>query len=253
MFNNSLRCLVFDIETFPMEVRVWQLGEQRVNADQIVKDWSVAAWAAKWLGDPASSVTYYDTSCNKDVRYDKNILERLWKLLDEADIVVTQNGQNFDSKKLNARFIEHGMPPPKPYKHLDTYKIAKGVAEFTSHKLEYLTEKLNVKYKKLSHKKYPGRSLWDQCLAGNRAAWKEMKRYNIHDVLSTEELYMKLRAWTPESMPTPFVSDMDGLRCKTCGEVGRMQKRGIAVKNKFRYQRLQCQNCGKWITGDRLK
>lgn len=243
------RVLVFDIETFPMEVRIWSLGEQRVTIDQIVKDWSVASWAAKWLNAPASSMMYMDTRCNKDVRFDKNILIPLWKLLNEADIVITQNGQRFDSKKLNARFIEHGMPPPKPYKHLDTYKIAKGVAEFTSHKLEYLTEKLNTKYKKLKHKKYPGRSLWDQCLVGNMDAWYEMKRYNIHDVLSTEELYTKLRAWAPQTMPKPYIGGNVLLRCDICGETGRIIKRGPTWNRGKRYQRYQCQMCGGWSVG----
>jgi DNA polymerase elongation subunit (family B) len=160
------KILVFDIETFPLEVRVWRLGDQRVNVDQIIKDSSVCAWAAKWLGSPASKVQYRDTRSNKDVRNDRNILEPLWELLDEADIVITQNGQSFDSRVLNARFIQYGMKPPKPYRHLDTYKIAKAAAEFTSHKLEYLTDKLCTKYKKLSHKKFPGRSLWNECEKG---------------------------------------------------------------------------------------
>lgn len=246
------KCLVFDIETFPMEVRIWSLGEQRVTLDQIIKDWSVASWAAKWLNAPASAMMYADTRRNRNVRADKNILVPLWKLLNEADIVITQNGQRFDSKKLNARFIEHGMLPPKPYKHLDTYKIAKGVAEFTSHKLEYLTEKLNTKYKKLKHKKYPGRSLWDQCLAGNLDAWVEMERYNKHDVLSTEELYTKLRAWAPETMPKPHISGKLMLRCDTCGKTGLIQKAGIHHKRSGEFQRYHCMGCGVWTIGGKI-
>lgn len=245
------KVLVFDIETFPMEVRIWQLGEQRVNLSQIVKDWSVAAWAAKWLGDKPSKVIYKDTRCNKEVRYDKNILEPLWKLLDEADIVVTQNGKNFDSRKLNARFIEYGMKPPSPYKHLDTYKIADGIAEFTSHKLEYLTDKLNKKYKKLTHKKFPGNSLWDQCLEGNRAAWDEMKRYNIHDVLSTEELYLNLRAWAPETSPNVYIPTTS----RTCGVCGkhRVNMQGVYVLRTGRYPKMHCMDCGAWRKGPKIK
>jgi len=82
------------------------------------------------------------------------------ELLDQADILITQNGQAFDSPKINTRFILNGMKPPSPYKHLDTYKIAKKVASFTSNSLEYLTDKLCIKYKKLAHAKFPGMLLW---------------------------------------------------------------------------------------------
>jgi DNA polymerase elongation subunit (family B) len=190
------KTLTFDIETFPIIAYIWQLGEQRVNLDQIKEDWKVASFAAKWLEE--KTVIYHDTRKMSE----QEMLKIIWKLLDEADVVITQNGKKFDSRKLNARFIEYGMQPPSPYKHWDTYRVADTVADFTSHKLEYLTEKLCVKYKKLKHKKFPGLSLWKECLKGNVEAWNEMKKYNIHDVLSTEELYTKIQAWAPASTPS---------------------------------------------------
>lgn len=238
----ELKVLTFDIETTPILAYVWGLRDQNISLNQIHTDWQVMAYAAKWLGK--SKVYYQD---KRSQTTDFQLLKGIWELLNEADIVITQNGKNFDSPKLNARFIEHGMPPPSPYKHLDTYKIAKGVAEFTSHKLEYLTEKLNTRYKKLSHKRFPGMSLWTECLKGNNAAWNEMKVYNIHDVLSTEELYMKLRAWTPNSMPSVYNNGA----CPVCGEF-KLQKRGFERKVKVVYQRLHCQSCGKWTLGAKI-
>jgi Autographiviridae DNA polymerase exonuclease subunit len=75
-----------------------------------------------------------------------------------------------------------------------------------------------------------------------------MKRYNIHDVLSTEELYMKLRAWTPNSMPSVYNNGT----CIVCGKE-ELQKRGYERKAKMLYQRLHCQSCGKWQIGERIK
>jgi len=178
----KLRTLVFDIETTPITAYVWGLKDQNISLNQIVKDWSVMAYGAKWLGE--KKVYYQDTRHDRD---DKKVLQGIWKLLNEADIVITQNGQSFDGPKLNSRFILNGMQPPSPYKHLDTYRIVKRVMEFTSNKLEYLTDKLCTKYKKLHHHAFPGMSLWSECLKGNMKAWEEMKTYNIHDVLSTED------------------------------------------------------------------
>lgn len=232
------KCLIFDIETSPIQAYVWGLRDQNISLNQIVEDWKVLAWGAKWLGE--SKIHYEDVRKQTE----KQILQGIWELLDEADIVITQNGQSFDSRRLNARFIQHGMCPPSPYKHIDTYLLIKRVADFTSNKLEYLTAKLCTKYKKLDHGKFPGMSLWNECLKGNRKAWDEMKVYNIHDVLSTEELYTKIRAWGPINMPKVYGNEAS---CTVCGSPA--QRRG-PVNGKPTQQRIHCKNseCGRWST-----
>jgi uncharacterized protein YprB with RNaseH-like and TPR domain len=247
---SKAKVLVFDIETAPMLAFVWGLRDQNISLNQVKQDWHVIAWAAKWLGD--SKVIYRDQRNAPTIEDDKKILTELWHLLDKADIVVTQNGKNFDSKKLNARFITHGMPPPSPYKHLDTYQIVRKVAHFTSNRLEYLTDKLCTKYKKLSHKKFPGFSLWQACLSGNKAAWKEMQTYNVHDVLATEELYMKLRAWAPESMPKIHQVTDAARDCGTCGHVGEMVYGEIRQSKKGSYRQHRCVKCGAWQKGEKV-
>ena len=98
MDTKSVRCLVFDIETSPITAYVWGLKDQNISLNQIVKDWVVMAWGAKWLDDPVSKIMYQDS---RNV-CEKAILGKIWQLLDEADIVITQNGKSFDSRKLNA-------------------------------------------------------------------------------------------------------------------------------------------------------
>lgn len=238
---NQQKVLVFDIETSPITAYVWGLKDQNIGLNQIVNDWSVMAWGAKWLNRPASEVMYADTTGLSE----KRLLQRIWELLDQADVVITQNGKSFDSRKLNARFIHYGLTPPRPYKHIDTYLLVKAAADFTSNKLEYLTDKLCVKYKKLSHSKFPGMSLWTECIKGNKEAWREMKRYNIHDVLSTEELYNVVKAWGPKNMPKLFIALSV---CSSCGS--KAQRRGTELVGKTLVQRIRCNNplCGKWGT-----
>lgn len=240
------KVLIFDIETSPMLAYVWGRRDQNIAPNQLHSDWYVIAWAAKWLDEPASSVIYRDQRNAKNLEDDKAILKPLWKLLDEADIVITQNGKNFDTPKLNTRFILHGMNPPSPYKHLDTYQIVRSVAKFTSNGLDYLANKLCIKYKKLPHSKFPGFSLWTECLARNPAAWTEMQRYNIHDVLATEELYHKLRAWAPARMPPVYVVADPAQQCGTCGTTGKMQHQGSRNTKTRIQKRYKCSNCGGW-------
>ena len=110
---NKGKVLILDIETSPMLVYVWGLKDQYVGVQQIHTDWHIMAWSAKWLEQPKSLV-YYDLNGRKPGN-DLSIMKPLWKLLNEADIVITQNGREFDSKKINARFMLNGMKPPKPY------------------------------------------------------------------------------------------------------------------------------------------
>jgi DNA polymerase elongation subunit (family B) len=247
------KCLVLDIETAPILAYVWGIRDQHIAVNQIHHDWHVIGWAAKWLGDAPSKTFYADQRNAKQLEDDREILERLWKLLDEADIVVTQNGQNFDAPKLNARFILNGIKPPSPYKHLDTYQIVKRVAHFTSNKLEYLTDKICTKYKKLAHTKFPGMLLWKQCLAGNKSAWDEMRKYNIHDVLATEELYLKIQAWAPEHFPKPYDVTDKSHECGTCGFVGKMREGKPRKAKTYKFRQHACLKCGAWSKGERIK
>ena len=235
---SSPRVLILDIETSPIVAYVWGLKDQNISLNQIKTDWHVMAWSAKWLGD--KKVYYMDS---REISQEYRLLQGIWKLLDEADVVITQYGSGFDGPRLNTRFITAGMQPPSAYRHLDTYRIVKRIADFTSNKLEYLTEKLCTKYKKLHHKKFPGMMLWTECLNGNKQAWAEMKRYNIHDVLSTEELYTKLQQWTPQSMPS--VHHLCSARYAVAW--------GSRPFNGELYKRMYCKKCHEYFRGEKIQ
>jgi hypothetical protein len=188
------KVLYVDIETKPIKAWIWGTFNQNIPLNMIIEDWSVLSWSAKWAGSPESEVMYSDNRNKKGEKLlnDKELLKPLWKLLDEADIVIGQNSDRFDLPKLNARFIEHRMGCPSEFQTLDTYKMASSKFGFTSNKLEYMTKKLNKKYKKQDHRNFSGFALWDECIKGNLKAWKEMEIYNKYDVLSLEELFLEL-------------------------------------------------------------
>lgn len=238
---NKPKILVFDVETAPIIGHVWSLWENNLGLNQIESDWHLLAWAAKWLGDAPSKIMYADQRGAKDITDDKKILKDIWNLLDEADVVITQNGRAFDEKKLNARFILNGFKPPSSYKHIDTKLIASKKFAFTSNKLEYLSGQLCKKFKKLKHKQYPGHELWTECLKGNLKAWKEMERYNKYDVLATEELYKRLQPWD-NSINFNVYSDNISHTC-ACGSTN-FKKNGYKYTSLGRYQRYMCLECG---------
>ena len=235
------KVLIFDIETCPIIGHVWSLWDNNVSLNQIVEDWHVLSWSAKWLSDPPTKIMYEDQRGVSDITNDKKLLQGIWDLLDEADIVVTQNGRHFDQKKLNARFVINGFQPPSSYKHIDTKLLASKHFGFTSNKLEYMTDKLCKKYKKLKHKEFPGHEMWTECMKGNPKAWKEMEKYNKYDVLALEELYHVLIPWDSTVNFNLYHDSTDNV-CK-CGST-TFVKNGHYYTSVGKYQRHRCKQCG---------
>lgn len=246
------KILLLDIETTPILAHVWGLFDQNIALNQIERDWIMLSFAAKWyesasgeLFGPHRKVIYKDLR-NKKVTSDKSLLIALWPLLDECDIIITQNGVRFDKKKIFARFILNGMKPPSNFKVLDTLVIAKKHFALTSNKLEYMTDKLCTKFKKSKHKKFPGFELWKECLKGNIQAWKEMEQYNVFDILSLEELFNKLYPWDNGINFNLYREEKD-FSCN-CGSK-KFQKRGYSYTASGKYQRFICSKCNAWSRG----
>lgn len=241
-----MKIKTIDIETSPIVSYHWGLWKQNIGLSQIIRDWTVLSFSVKDLGDP--NVRYMDVSEQDDYYDDRHIMQTLREELDEADIVIWQNGTHFDKRKINARLIELGIAPPSPYKEIDTKVEAAKVAMFTSNKLEWLSA-IVTDTPKLKHAKFPGFELWTECLDGNPEAWAEMKAYNIRDTEATEALYLVLRPWMKQHPNVNVMDDEDDtIKCTHCGSE-HLQKRGYYYTNTGRYQRYQCQTCDAWSRG----
>jgi predicted RNA-binding Zn-ribbon protein involved in translation (DUF1610 family) len=243
------KILTFDIETAPIEAYVWGLWDQNIGLDFLKVDWTALSFAAKWLDK--SKIIYQDTGGRgvKKVRDDKPLMKALWSLLDEADVVVAQNGRRFDVKKVNARFIQHGMGPPSPYRVIDTMICAKKYFAFSSQKLAH-TSTLLTDTPKDEHRRYPGFKLWLACLADDPAAWREMRKYNRRDVLATEKVYLKLRPWITDHPNIGTFMESDKPHCPKCGSDEVIGRNGFrSVKQQGTYKRYQCKKCGGWCRG----
>ena len=241
----NAKILTLDLETAPIQSYHWGLWDQNIGLNMIGTDWSILSYSAKWLHEERTM--YKDTFLQRNQRKDLALLKTVRNLLNEADIVVGQNVARFDMKKLNARFILNDIAPPSPVRIIDTLKVAKRHFAFTSNKLEFMSDKLCVKYKKLKHGQFPGFELWKEFLARNPAAQAEMEKYNRYDVLSTEELYLIMRPWIAGHPNVNLYSDVQSevKRCPNCGS-DALIKKGHRYTQLGKYQRYHCQGCGAW-------
>jgi hypothetical protein len=232
-----------DIETAPGLGYAWEKWDTNIIAFE--RPWYMLSFAWKWLDQPDVSVKGLCDykSYRKNLTNDFNLLQDLWRVLDEADIVVAHNGDAFDIKKTNARFVIHDMPQPSPYKTVDTLKIARKYFKFESNKLNDLGEYLQVGGKMV----HTGWALWKGCMDGDQEAWDLMKQYNAQDVLLLEQVYLKLRPWAA-THPDVKLYDKSHEGCPTCGSE-KVQRRGFSYAKTQIRQRFHCQGCGSWFSG----
>lgn len=234
----SAKVLFLDIETSPTLAAVWKLWKENVGVEQINNDWYIMSFAAKWLGK--HNVIQEDC---RHTHNDKGLMYSLHSLLNQADIVVYHNVK-FDIPKIKARMLLNGLKPTKPFKTYCTLEAARRVFGFTSNKLSYLSKHLG-KNVKSSHAKYPGYSLWAECLRGNEDAWNEMAAYNIDDIPSLEDVYLALRSWDDKHPNVVVFDDIETVRCPVCAS-NDLSHKDIAYTNTGAYNQYVCNACGKW-------
>lgn len=239
--DSNPKVLIFDIETAPLLASVWQAWKQNVGMKQLNKDWYMLSWAAKWLDE--DYVMYMD--CRDDGLDDKNLLLGLHKLLNEADIVITHNGDKFDIPKVRSRMLTQGIMPFSPIKSIDTCKVSKKMFGETYNSLGWLSKKLCPETEKYSHSNFPGFELWKECIQGNMEAWEEMEAYNKQDVVSLEGVYKKLLPWINNHPNMALYNSDEELQCPKCASK-EVNFRGYAYTNVSKFRRFQCKSCGGW-------
>ena len=236
--RTGARVLLYDIETAPNLVYTWGVYEQ--NALEVVKPWYMLCFAYKWLDESTTHIVAlpdFKSAYKKDSTNDYHLTEHLHRLFDEADIIIAHNGNQFDQKKVHAKFIEHGFDPPSYYRQIDTLKVARQNFKFDSNRLNDLGQRLGLGIKVETG----GWSLWRGCIDGDEKSWAKMKKYNKQDVVLLEKLYLTLLPWIANH---PNVSTLNGLMdgCPKCGSKD-LQKRGIRYNKTTSYQSYQCNAC----------
>lgn len=245
--NREPKILTLDIETSPIVAYTWG-PKWETSIIESIEESKVLSFSAKWLDGKITTKAICDyKGYKKGDLNDYNLMVELRDLLDEADVIVTQNGRKFDIRVINARFIYHNLTPPAPYKHIDTLTEAKRYLKLSSYSLDDMCAYFGIGTKL----KHEGFSLWKKCMEGQKTAWKTMKKYNKHDIVLTEQLYLRLR---PYMVTHPNFSTYDDREsCPKCGS-HHIQHRGYARNTTTVYQRAQCQSCGGWFrTGKNLQ
>lgn len=235
------RCCFIDIETAPILGYTWQLYD--ANVIHVVEPTYILCYAIKWMGQKqikTRALCDYPGYAKRKT-YDGGLVADLRADLDRADIVIAHNGDAFDIKKINSRIAVHRLPPPSPFKTVDTLKVSRRNFKFDSNKLDNIGRYLEVG-RKMPH---TGKDLWLGCMNGDAKSWRIMRRYNAQDIVLLENVYEQIKPWD-KSHPSLTVYD-DKPGCPTCRSPD-VQRRGFNVAKTRKSYRMHCQGCGAWFS-----
>ena len=238
---DSPRILFLDIETSLLLAQVFQkqIWKAKITHNQLVSDYYILTWSAKWMGD---SKIYSDRLTPEEVynEDDKRIVANLWKLLDDADIVCGHNSDAFDIPNIFTRCVQHNYPPPSSFRQVDTLKIAQRFFGFTHNNLDAL-----AKFFSIEGKLPTTIELWKECIRGNEEALIEMQEYNKQDVLILEKIYYKLSPYAKGLPNLNIYNNSEEVCCPTCGNDSL-----TIIKDKYfytqtaKYYTYRCLKCG---------
>jgi DNA polymerase elongation subunit (family B) len=234
----SPRILVFDVETSPLVSLTW--GTFKQNVIKVQQDFRILSVAWKWHG----KAKVYDASIPEwegfdgDMSNDYGVVATIMDLFDEADVVVAHNNDGFDQPKVLTRAWLHGMDPPIPFKHVDTLKVIRQNFRLTSNRLDNVCQALGLGGKAETG----GIGTWEGCMAGDEKAWRQMVKYNRHDVVLLDGLYTYLQPWAERGPNLAAFGDKPDA-CPKCGAVGTMALKGWRNNAVTRRRIWRCGAC----------
>ena len=82
-------------------------------------------------------------------------------------------------------------------------------------------------------------------MAGNEEAWAEMKAYNIQDIVTLEEVYLKMRPYIKSHPNVLTTGKTDRIGCASCGSENIVPD-GFSTTNVSKFNRFKCSDCGSF-------
>lgn len=240
--QDETKILVLDIERVKGEagVEFWDLGDfknRRIHADDVTRWPRTICFAAAWFNVPNKTMFHAEWQADGY----EGMMHAAWTLYDTADILVGHNLANFDTKKLKAGWKDLHLPPPSPWKTVDTLTIARREFGYESNTLDALCKRWGLvsKTDRYNHE------LAKAACAGDKAAQRQIRAYNIGDIAATRAAYVDLMGWMP-SHPIVGGEVTDELACPTCGSED-LARDGWWTAQVKQYAAYRCANCGQPI------
>lgn len=241
---NKVKIFIGDVETSASVVYSFSRFKAFIKPDQVIKEPYLLTWAGKYVGNPniiSYKLTDFPETFEEDCSNDLELVKALWKILDDCDIFVAHNAK-FDVGWFNQRCLFWGLNPPSPYKVIDTLRELKQICALPSNSLAASANYFELPNRKLDN---AGWSLWQRCMEGDKEAFLEMETYNIGDITTLEDLYLKLRPFMKCHPNVALYLNVEREACVACGSTHLEIVEGKSYYTQLsEFEVMRCE-CGK--------
>ena len=185
---------------------------------------------------------------------EKELLKDFSRVYNTCNESVAHYGSKFDIKFLNTRVTGAGLPPLKPIKMRDTWRILKDKFALPNNRLDTAIKFFKCPYGKPSLEW----DIWRKVSLGDKRAHEILRHRCRYDVLSLDWIYTnKLRAYDNGAVNKALAYELGlvddqaiagqlaGAVCTSCESVGSYKREGYSYGAKTAVQ-LSCKKCFKW-------
>jgi DNA polymerase elongation subunit (family B) len=254
--STTAKILTLDIET---QRGVWESFQPKTEflpAARCLVPPRILCAAGKWVGEDKTHFVH--AWRDDDAEAMTKMLTTIHKWMNDADVIITYNGDRFDLTWCEQACSTVGLARIRPYKSIDLIKLARRkFGQGLTYKSLDWSARMYLRESKLAH---GGRDLWHDIRHGTKTQQKDaqrtMREYNIRDVELTERLWLEVYLpYSPVNLGLfqAHADDDELLVCTTCGTTGKLVRDGITYTGVAGYQLYRCASCGGVSRGKRAK
>lgn len=259
--KNKTKVIVFDLEVcfFP---EITRMAQER-GVDEKKFSWNIEAGMryvshiSYKIGDSKvvdMSLLDYTGSLVGDAN-EKSMLADFARVYNTCDESVAHYGSKFDIRFLNSRMAKAGLPPLKPIKLRDTWRILKDKFLLVSNRLDTAIQFFKCPFGKPSLQW----DIWRRCSLGNKAAHKILRHRCRYDTLSLAWIYEnKLKGYDTGRVNRALAYDkhvvddkaialaLASTHCTACEAAGSYKREGYSYGKSVTKLQLSCKECFSW-------
>ena len=242
--NGTIKAGTFDLETSYTYARIWDTGKQFINHKQLTQDRQIIT--AQFMYSLSKKPEYKAWTKYPKHFDDAEVVKWIINKIHSCDIIIAQNGKQFDYKVLQERAMILGLEPVQIDFMIDTLTSSRSSFKSFSHSLDAQSKQLGF-----GGKIQMEMDDWIDIVERGVSPLKKMVPYGLKDIKDTDNVfwrklpYYNLPATTVRKILKLIAKHTpQKVFCLSCS-VDKQAKYNVKIvdKSSTLYE-VHCLNCG---------